>query len=104
MIARIWHGYTSKENSEVYEDLLKEEIFPEIEEKIIKGYKGAQLLRRELEKETEFTTIIWFENIDSVKSFVGENYESVYVPEKAREILSRYDQKAVHHELRHDLT
>lgn len=104
MIARIWHGYTSIENADVYENLLKEEIFPEIEEKIIRGYKGAQLLRREQEKEVEFTTIIWFENIESVKSFVGENYDSVYVPEKAREILSRFDQKAVHHELRHDLT
>lgn len=104
MIARIWHGCTSKENAEVYENLIKEEIFPEIEEKIIKGYKGAQLLRRELEDETEFTTIIWFENMESVKSFVGENYESVYVPEKARKVLSGFDQKAVHHELRHDLT
>lgn len=104
MIARIWHGYTSKENADKYENLLKEEIFPEIEGKIIKGYRGAQLLRRELEKEIEFTTIIWFENIDSVKSFVGEDYENVYVPEKAREVLARFDQKAVHHELRHDLT
>lgn len=104
MIARIWHGYTSIENADVYENLLKEEIFPEIEAKIIKGYKGAQLLKRELESEVEFTTIIWFEDMDSVKSFVGENYESVYVPEKAREVLSRFDQKALHHELRHDLT
>ncbi len=104
MIARIWHGYTSIENADVYENLLKEEIFPEIEAKIIKGYKGAQLFKRELESEVEFTTIIWFENMDSVKSFVGEDYESVYVPEKAREVLSRFDQKALHHELRHDLT
>lgn len=104
MIARIWHGYTSIENADKYENLLIEEIFPEIENKVIKGYKGAQLLKRDLETEVEFTTIIWFENIDSVKSFIGENYEEVYVPEKAREILSRFDQKAVHHELRHDLT
>ncbi len=104
MIARIWHGYTSKENADVYENLIREEIFPGIEDKIIKGYKGAQLLKRDLKAEVEFTTIIWFENIDSVKSFVGENYEEVYVPEKARKVLSRFDQKAFHHELRHDLT
>lgn len=104
MIARIWHGCTLKENADKYENLIKEEIFPEIESKIVKGYKGAQLLRRELEDETEFTTIIWFENIASVKSFVGENYENVYVPDKARKVLSRFDQKANHHELRHDLT
>lgn len=104
MIARIWHGYTSVENADIYENLLKAEIFPDIEDKIITGYKGVQLLKRNLESEVEFTTIIWFENIDSVKSFVGENYENVYVPEKARKVLSRFDQKAIHHELRHDLT
>jgi hypothetical protein len=27
MIARIWHGYTTKENASAYENLLKEEIF-----------------------------------------------------------------------------
>lgn len=103
MIARIWHGCTTKVNSDVYEDLIKEQIFPDIAGKNIKGFKGAQLLRRELEDETEFTTIIWFESMESVKAFVGENYENVYVPDKAREVLSRFDQKAVHHELRHDL-
>jgi hypothetical protein len=26
MIARIWHGYTTKENADKYENLLKEEF------------------------------------------------------------------------------
>lgn len=104
MIARIWHGCTSRENADVYENLIKEEIFPEIESKIGKGYKRAQLLKRELEDETEFTTIIWFENMESVISLAGENYENVYIPAKALKVLSRFDKKAVHLELRHDRT
>ena len=100
MILRIWHGYTTKSNADVYENLLKTEIFPEIESKGIKGYKRMQLLRRELEDETEFTTIMWFESIKSVIDFVGEDYETVYVPEKARKVLSRFDHKSVHCELR----
>ena len=27
MISRIWHGYTTTENAEAYESLLKDEIF-----------------------------------------------------------------------------
>ena len=100
MILRIWHGYTTKSNADVYENLLKREIIPEIEGKKIKGYKRFQLLRRELEDETEFTTILWFEKLKSVTDFVGEDYESVYVPEKARKVLSRFDTKATHCELR----
>lgn len=100
MILRIWHGFTTKSNADVYETMLKDEIIPEIERKNIKGYKKIQLLRRELNSEVEFTTIMWFETIDAVKSFVGEDYETVYVPEKARKVLSRFDNKSVHCELR----
>ena len=103
MISRIWHGYTSKHNSDIYENLLKEEIFVEIEKKDVKGYKGIQLLRRDLETEVEFTTIMWFDNIESVKQFAGDNYETAYVPAKAREVLSRFDARSIHCELRHNL-
>ena len=100
MVLRIWHGYTTKANGDVYENLLKNEIIPEIESKKITGYKKFQLLRRELKEETEFTTIMWFESIESVKDFVGEDYEAVYVPEKDRKVLSRFDNRSVHCELR----
>lgn len=102
MIARIWHGITSIENADVYEKLLKEEIFPEIKAKNILGYKGVEVLRRNLEGEVEFTTILWFENIEAVKTFVGEDYETVYVPEKARNVLLRFDQRTIHAELRYE--
>lgn len=100
MILRIWHGYTTKSNADIYEELLKTEIFPEIERKKIEGYKRMQLLRRELDTEVEFTTIMWFEQLKSVIDFVGEDYETVYVPDKARRVLSRFDQKSIHCELR----
>jgi antibiotic biosynthesis monooxygenase (ABM) superfamily enzyme len=103
MIARIWHGYTTPANAEIYEKLLKQEIFIGIENKNVKGYRGIQLLRRELVNEVEFTTIMWFDKIESVRKFAGENYETAYVPEKAREVLSRFDDKSIHCELRHEL-
>ena len=103
MICRIWHGYTTTHNAGIYEHLLKEEIFLEIEKKKITGFKAIQLLRRDLGNEIEFTTIMWFDNIESVRQFAGDNYETAYVPAKAREILSRFDEKSVHCELRHNL-
>ncbi len=48
MIARIWHGYTTKENANAYENLLKHEIFEVIANKEISGYSGIQLLTREV--------------------------------------------------------
>jgi heme-degrading monooxygenase HmoA len=97
MISRIWHGYTTKENADTYEKLLKSEIFVGIKNRNIKGYKGIQLLRRELKTETEFITVMWFDSIESVKEFSGEDYEKAVVPQKAQEVLSHFDQTSQHY-------
>ena len=52
MIARIWHGWTSPENADAYEALLKAEIFPGIAAKGVEGYRGIRLLRRPMADES----------------------------------------------------
>jgi heme-degrading monooxygenase HmoA len=102
MISRIWHGYTSPQNADAYETLLKREIFIGIENRHIEGYKGIQLLRRTTGQEVEFITIMWFDSIESVKIFAGEDYEQAIVPQEARRILSHFDQRSQHYEVRHE--
>ncbi|MFX1354096.1 MAG: antibiotic biosynthesis monooxygenase [Promethearchaeota archaeon] len=99
MIARIWHGWTSFKNANTYEDLLKNEIFPSIENKNIKGYRRISLLRRSLENEVEFITIMVFDNLNAVKEFAGEEYEKSFVPQKAQTILLRHDKFSQHYEI-----
>jgi heme-degrading monooxygenase HmoA len=84
MICRIWHGYATNNNADTYENLLKEEIFVGIKNRNIIGYTGIQLLRRQLDLETEFITIMWFDSLDSVKEFAGNDYEKAVVPDKAQ--------------------
>ena len=100
MIYRIWHGYTTPENADTYEALLKAEIFAGIEAMNIKGFKGIDLVRRRLGEEEEFVSIMRFDTLDSVKAFVGDDYEACYVPEAARKVLKRFDQRSQHYELR----
>jgi heme-degrading monooxygenase HmoA len=104
MISRIWHGYTTKQNADVYEKLLKEEIFTGIANRNIRGYKGIQLLRREMADETEFITIMWFDTLKAVSEFAGEDYEKAVVPEKAQKVLKRYDGRSQHYEVKVDDT
>lgn len=103
MICRIWHGYTSSGNADTYEKLLKEEIFAGIIGREIRGFEGIQLLRRELDDEVEFITIMWFDSIEAIKEFAGEDYEQAVVPEKARNILSRFDSRSQHYEVRKEM-
>jgi heme-degrading monooxygenase HmoA len=100
MISRIWHGYTTPENADIYETLLKGEVIIGIKDRDIPGFREIQVFRRELEKEVEFVTVMWFDSIDAVRAFAGEDYEAAYVPEKARAVLSRFDARSQHYEVR----
>jgi hypothetical protein len=102
MISRIWHGYTTPANADAYESLLQREIFVGIRNRDIQGYRGIQLLRRETPDGVEFITIMWFESIESVRLFAGDEYEKAVVPDGARVLLSRFDERSQHYELRVD--
>ncbi len=103
MIARIWHGWTALENADLYENLLKTEIFPTIASKNVAGYRGIQLLRRQHGDEMEFITIMQFDTLDAVIQFAGEDYERSYVPDKAKQLLSRHDTRSQHYEIKESL-
>ncbi len=103
MISRIWHGWTSTENADEYEQLLKEEIFVSIRGRNISGFEGIQLLRRELEDEVEFVTIMRFGSLEAVRSFAGKDFEAAVVPQKARLLLKRFDDRSQHYEVRQAL-
>jgi heme-degrading monooxygenase HmoA len=99
MITRIWHGYTNHENADAYEKLLRDEIFRGITNRHIEGYKNIQLLRRNINDEVEFITIMLFESIEAVKIFAGKDYEKAVVPDKAKALLKRFDKVSQHYEL-----
>ena len=98
MITRVWHGWTTRANAPVYEELLRTEIFDGIRARQITGYRGISLCRREVGEEVEFVTMMWFDSLDAVRAFAGENYEQAVVPPKARAALSRFDGVSAHYE------
>ena len=85
-------------NAAAYEDLLRSEILPGIARRGIRGLTGEHLLRREDGEEIEFVTILWFESMEAVREFAGEDYETAVVPEKARRLLARFDARSQHYE------
>ena len=99
-IKRIWHGYTTPQRADDYEALLQAEVIREIEGKNIPGFQQIEVLRRPIGDEVEFITIMEFENLDSVRAFVGKDYEAAYVPAEARAVLKRFDERSQHYDLR----
>jgi antibiotic biosynthesis monooxygenase (ABM) superfamily enzyme len=103
MISRVWHGWTTPKNADAYEELLKREIFTGIKNRQIAGYREIHLFRRNLGKEVEFVTVMWFDSMEAVRTFAGEDYEAAVVPPKARALLSRFDVRSQHYEVKADM-
>jgi heme-degrading monooxygenase HmoA len=80
MICRIWHGWTTPQNAEAYEKIVRGEVIPEIEAMGIPGFQHMDLLRTDLEAEVEFVTLMWFDSLDSVKNCMGRDYTRAHVP------------------------
>jgi antibiotic biosynthesis monooxygenase (ABM) superfamily enzyme len=98
-IKRVWHGWTTPENADKYQNLLHDEVFPGIEAKNIPGYQSIELFRKNIGDEVEFVTIMTFDSLQNVIDFQGEDYERCYVPDAAKLVLERWDQVSAHYEL-----
>jgi heme-degrading monooxygenase HmoA len=98
MIARLWRGWTSVENADAYEQLLREVVYPHLQ--TINGYVGGYILRHESNGEIEFVTVNLFQSLDAVKAFAGPDYEVPVFEPEARRLLSKVEPNARHYDVR----
>ena len=97
MISRHWTGLAQKGRALEYVDHLKKDTFEQI--KKIRGFAGAQILKNEIAKGTEFLIITVWDNLEAIKQFAGEDFETAVVPKVVQEIMIKYDQKVKHFEI-----
>jgi hypothetical protein len=99
MICRLWRGWTTPANAEAYERIVRGEVIPGIEARRIAGFRHIDLMRRDAGAEIEFVTLMWFDSIEAIKAFVGEDHEVAHVPDAARAVLKRFDERVAHFEV-----
>jgi len=99
MICRLWRGWPTAEHADAYERIVRTSVIPEIEARAIPGFRHIDLMKRDLGEEVEFQTLMWFDSLDAIKAFVGEDYEVSHVPEGARAVLERFDGRAAHYQV-----
>lgn len=100
MICRVWRGWTSQENAAAYNSYLTQELLPRVERELAaRGYRGFQVLRLDRGSEVEFMTMLWFDSIESVKGFAGEDYETPVISERAKKLLAHYADRCEHYEV-----
>ena len=74
-------------------------MIPAIEARRIPGFRHIDLMKRDLGDEIEFQTLMWFDSLDAIKAFMGEDYSVSHVPAAAQAVLTRFDERAAHFEV-----
>jgi heme-degrading monooxygenase HmoA len=97
MIVRKWRGWADKDGANGY----VRHFAAHVQAKLgtIRGYRRALVLTREEDGETEIVTMTFFDRLEDVKGFAGEQCEVANVDPVAQGLLSRYDKTVTHFEL-----
>lgn len=97
MIARTWRGWTRTSDADAYVKYLRETGIREYRE--TPGNQAAYILRREEGERTEFVTLTFWESMEAVKGFAGEEVDhAVFYPEDDRFLIDR-ETEARHYEV-----
>jgi heme-degrading monooxygenase HmoA len=94
----VWKGWTTLEHADAYERLLREQVIPGLRQ--IKGHQAAYVLRENGSEEAEFMVVNFFESLDAVRAFAGEDYPVPVFEPEARQLLSKVEPEAHHYEVR----
>jgi heme-degrading monooxygenase HmoA len=82
-IARIWRGRTTADRADEYEQYLYEHGIKPLAEKAL----GVQMLREDRSGESEFVTISYWESVDAMGRFAGDDPRRIHHLERDAEFL-----------------
>jgi hypothetical protein len=102
-IETTWSSGSGKELPQArtrrYGTIVRGPVIPGIEAQEIPSFLHVDLARRLVPGGVEFLTIIWFESLESVERFVGEDHAAAHGPAEARAVLSSFEERATHFEV-----
>jgi heme-degrading monooxygenase HmoA len=97
MIARIWRGTTAADRADEYLEYLKETGLADY--RSTPGNHGVQVLLRTSDGRTLFTLISYWESMDAIKAFAGDEPEvAVFYPADDDFLLDR-ELEVEHHDV-----
>ena len=97
MIARIWHGTTNADKADEYLEYLNKTGIPDYRK--TPGNCGAFVLRRIENEIAHFQTVSFWDSIESIKKFAGEDYEQARYYDEDKNFLLEFEPTVTHYEL-----
>ena len=97
MIARHWRGLPQADQTDNYTRYFLNETFPKLSK--IPGFVRASILTRPVLAGTEFLIVSYWESLDAIKRFAGDDAELAVIPDAVRAMMIDYDIRAVHYDV-----
>jgi hypothetical protein len=95
MISRHWIGTVKNEKVSDYLIHLEKTVIPNLNS--TQGLKNAYYLKRAVREGTEFLIVTEWDNVESIKLFAGQDYDTAVVDPYARSLMVSYEKKVRHY-------
>jgi len=97
VIARMWHGRVPTARAAAYRQFVNGRAIPDY--RSVPGNISVHILERAEGDVTHFITMTFWESLDAIRGFAGDDLEKAkYYPEDA-EFLLEYEPRVVHYEV-----
>jgi heme-degrading monooxygenase HmoA len=97
MIVRMWHGRVLTSKADAYREFTNGRAIPDYQS--VKGNRSVHILERQEGDITHFITLTFWDSLESIREFAGDDVESAkYYPEDS-EFLLEFEPKVVHYEV-----
>jgi|ERR1700754_4540383 heme-degrading monooxygenase HmoA len=97
MIARIWRGATAADRADEYLEYLKRTGVADYT--ATPGNHGVQILTRTHDGRTDFTILSYWESLDAIKAFAGDDPEASRFYPEDDEFLIHKEPRVEHHDV-----
>ncbi len=97
MIVRMWHGRVPSEKARAYREFLNARAIPDYQS--TPGNLSVYILERPEGEVTHFITMTFWESLDAIRAFAGDDVEvAKYYPED-QDFLLAFEPTVVHYEV-----
>ncbi len=97
MIVRMWHGRVPTSKAQAYREFTNARAIPDYQS--VDGNLSVHILERQEAEVTHFITLTFWRDMESIKSFAGEDVEAAkYYPED-KDYLLEFEPTVVHYEV-----
>jgi heme-degrading monooxygenase HmoA len=97
MIIRSWSARATAAGADAYQKHFTTSVLPQLDQ--LDGFRGAYLLRRDLDDGVELQVLTRWTSLAAVERFAGADVELAVVEPEARAVLTSYDSRVRHQKI-----